>query len=202
MFVDADECRADATFEVAQMRLDMDEEMVDVKLEMMKSEERAREAERYKKKKMQDADDYFDDTVKMSKELEKEAKAYIEQCYKEYNSDFDKCKILLTNLRSDISELEKSVDEIWDEDFKVDTNEELKEYLEGHCVVVGGKQVSLLEDFEEKIREKKRRRSDSTGDSVKKIQERVTSRIDSIEDVERFLQMRCSGEDFTEGFER
>lgn len=202
MFSDADECKADAKLEVAQMRLDMDEEMVDAKLEMMQAEAEAREAERYKKKKMQDADDYFDDTVKMSKELEKEAKAYIEQCYKEYNSDFDKCKILLTNLRSDISELEKSVDEIWDEDFKVDTNEELKEYLEGHCVVVGGKQVSLLEDFEEKIREKKRRRSDSTGDFVKKIQERVTSRIDSIEDAERFLQMRCSGEDFTEGFER
>ncbi len=202
IFTDADECRADATFEVAQMRLDMDEEMVDVKLEKREAEERAREAERYKKKKMQDADDYFDDTVKMSKELEKEAKAYIEQCYKEYNSDFDKCKNLLTNLRSDISELEKSVDEIWDEDFKVDTNEELKEYLEGHCVVVGGKQVSLLEDFEEKMEEKKRRRADSTGDSVKKIQERVTSRIDSIEDAERFLQMRCSGEDFTEEIER
>lgn len=202
VFTDADECRADAKLEVAQMRLDMEEELVDAKLEMMQAEAEAREAERYKKKKMQDADDYFDDTVKMSKELEKEAKAYIEQCYKEYDADFDKCRNLLTNLRSDIVEIEKEVDEIWDEDFKVDTNEELKEYLEGHCVVVGGKQVSLLEDFEEKIREKKRRRSDSTGDSVKKIQERVTSRIDSIEDAERFLQMRCSGEDFTEGFER
>lgn len=202
MFVDADECRADMKLEVAQMRLDMEEELVDAKLEKMEAEEKVREAERYAEYKRKSADADFEDSVRMAKELEKEAKKYIQDCYKEYDADFDKCKNLLTNLRSDISELEKSVDEIWDEDFKVDTNEELKEYLEGHCGVVGGKQVSLLEDFEEKIREKKRRRSDSTGDFVKKIQERVTSRIDSIEDAERFLQMRCSGEDFTEGFER
>lgn len=202
MFVDADECRADAKLEVAQMRLDMDEELVDMRLEMMKSEKRAREAERYAERKRKSADADFEDSVKLAKDLEKTAKDYIESCYKEYNEDFDKCRNLLTNIRDDIVGLEKEVDELWDEDFKVDTNEELKEYLEGHCVVVGGKQVSLLEDFEEKIREKKRRRSDSTGDSVKKIQERVTSRIDSIEDAERFLQMRCSGEDFTEGFER
>lgn len=202
MFVDADECRADAKLEVAQMRLDMDEELVDAKLEMMQAEAEAREAERYKKKKMQDADDYFDDTVKMSKELEKEAKAYIEQCYKEYDADFDKCRNLLTNLRSDIVEIEKEVDEMWEEDFRIDINDEVKAYLEGHCVVDGGKQISLYDDFVKKMEEKKRRRADSTGDSVKKIQERVTSRIDSIEDAERFLQMRCSGEDFTEGFER
>lgn len=202
IFTDADECRADAKYEVLQMRLDMDEELVDAKLEKMEAEERAREAERYAERKRKSADADFEDSVRMAKELEKEAKAYIEQCYKEYNSDFDKCKNLLTNIRDDIAELEKSVDEIWDEDFSVDTNEELQKYLEGHCVVVDGKQVSLLDDFEEKIREKKRRRSDSTGDFVKKIQERVTSRIDSIEDAERFLQMRCSGEDFTEGFER
>lgn len=202
IFTDADECRADAKLEVMQMRLDMDEELVDAKLEKMEAEEQAREAERYVEQQRKRADEDFEDSVKLAKDLEKEAKKYIQSCYDEYNEDFGKCKILLTNLRSDISELEKSVDEIWDEDFKVDTNEELKEYLEGHCVVVGGKQVSLLEDFEEKIREKKRRRSDSTGDFVKKIQERVTSRIDSIEDAERFLQMRCSGEDFTEGFER
>lgn len=202
MFVDADECKADAKLEVAQMRLDMDEEMVDMRLEMMKSEKRAREAERYAEHKRKSADEDFEDSVRMAKELEKEAKKYIQSCYDEYNEDFNKCKNLLTNIRNDISEMEKEVDEMWDTDFSVDTNEELKEYLEGHCVVVGGKQVSLLEDFEEKIREKKRRRSDSTGDFVKKIQERVTSRIDSIEDAERFLQMRCSGEDFTEGFER
>ena len=202
IFTDADECRADAKLEVLQMRQMMDEEMVDAKLEKMEAEERAREAERYAEQQRKRADEDFEDSVKLAKDLEKEAKKYIQSCYDEYNEDFGKCKILLTNLRSDISELEKSVDEIWDEDFKVDTNEELKEYLEGHCVVVDGKQVSLLDDFEEKIREKKRRRRDSTGNSVKKIQERVTSRIDSIEDAERFLQMRCSGEDFTEGFER
>lgn len=202
MFVDADECRADAKLEVMLMRQEMDEELVDMRLEMLEAEERAREAERYKKKKMQDADDYFDDTVKMSKELEKEAKAYIEQCYKEYDADFDKCRNLLTNLRSDIVEIEKEVDEMWEEDFRIDINDEVKAYLEGHCVVDGGKQISLYDDFVKKMEEKKRRRADSTGDSVKKIQERVTSRIDSIEDAERFLQMRCSGEDFTEGFER
>ena len=202
VFTDADECRADAKLEVMQMRQDMDEEMVDAKLEKMEAEEQAREAERYKKKKMQDADDYFDDTVKMSKELEKEAKAYIEQCYKEYDADFDKCRNLLTNLRSDIVEIEKEVDEMWEEDFRIDINDEVKAYLEGHCVVDGGKQISLYDDFVKKMEEKKKRRSDSTGDFVKKIQERVTSRIDSIEDAEKFLQMRCSGEDFTEGFER
>lgn len=202
IFTDADECRADAKLEVAQMRLDMEEELVDAKLEMMQAEAEAREAERYKKKKMQDADDYFDDTVKMSKELEKEAKAYIEQCYKEYDADFDKCRNLLTNLRSDIVEIEKEVDEMWEEDFRIDINDEVKAYLEGHCVVDGGKQISLYDDFVKKMEEKKRRRADSTGDSVKKIQERVTSRIDSIEDAERFLQMRCSGEDFTEEIER
>ena len=202
IFTDADECRADAKLEVMLMRQEMEEELADAKLEKMKAEEQAREAERYAEQQRKRADEDFEDSVKLAKDLEKEAKKYIQSCYDEYNEDFGKCKILLTNLRSDISELEKSVDEIWDEDFKVDTNEELKEYLEGHCVVVDGKQVSLLDDFEEKIREKKRRRRDSTGDFVKKIQERVTSRIDSIEDAERFLQMRCSGEDFTEGFER
>lgn len=201
MFVDADECRADATFEVAQMRLDMDEEMVDVKLEKREAEERAREAEQYKKKKMQDADTYFNDTVKMSKDLEKEAKAYIESCYKEYNSDFDKCRNLLTNIRNDISELEKEVDEIWDTDFSVDIDSELKTYLEGHCVVVDGKQVSLLDDFVKKIEEKKKRRADSTGDSVKKIKERVGDRLTGIDDAEKFLNMRC-GTDYTEDFER
>ncbi len=201
MFVDADECRADATFEVAQMRLDMDEEMVDVKLEKREAEERAREAEQYKKKKMQDADTYFDDTVKMSKDLEKEAKAYIESCYKEYNSDFDKCKNLLTNLRYDISELEKSVDDLWDEDFSVDIDSEVKEYLEGHCIVDGGKQVSLYDDFVKKMEEKKKRRSGSVGGRVSQLKERVTNRLDGIDDVEKFLQMRC-GTEYTEDLER
>ena len=203
MFVDADECRADAKLEVAQMRLDMEEELVDAKLEKMEAEEKVREAERYAEQQRKSADADFEDSVKLAKELEKEAKRYIEQCYKEYDADFEQCRNLLTNIRNDIVGLEKEVDELWDEDFSVDIDVELKTYLEGHCVVGNdGKQVSLLEDFEEKVREKKRRRSDSTGDFVKKIQERVTSRIDSIEDAERFLQMRCSGEDFTEGFER
>lgn len=201
MFSDADECRADAKVEVMLMRQMMDEEMVDMRLEMMKSEKRAREAERYAEHKRKSADVDFEDSVRMAKELEKEAKAYIQSCYKEYDADFDKCKILLTNIRNDISEMEKEVDEMWDTDFSVDTNEELKEYLEGHCVVVGGKQVSLLEDFEEKIREKKRRRSDSTGDFVKKIQERVGDRLTGIDDAEKFLNMRC-GTDYTEDFER
>lgn len=202
IFTDADECRADAKLEMMQMRLDMDEELVDAKLEMMKSEKRAREAERYAERKRKSADADFEDSVRMAKELEKEAKKYIQDCYKEYDADFDKCRNLLTNIRSDIVEIEKSVDEIWDEDFRIDINDEVKAYLEGHCVVDGGKQISLYDDFVKKMEEKKRRRADSTGDSVKKIQERVTSRIDSIEDAERFLQMRCSGEDFTEGFER
>lgn len=201
IFTEADECRADTKLEVMLMRQDMDEEMVDAKLEMMKAEEEAREAERYKKKKMQDADDYFYDTVKMSKELEKEAKAYIEQCYKEYDADFDKCRNLLTNLRSDIVEIEKEVDEMWEEDFRIDINDEVKAYLEGHCVVDGGKQISLYDDFVKKMEEKKRRRADSTGDSVKKIQERVSDRLEGIDDVEKFLQMRC-GTDYTEDFER
>lgn len=194
MFADADECRADAKLEVAQMRLDMEEELVDAKLEKMEAEEKVREAERYAEYKRKSADADFEDSVRMAKELEKEAKKYIQDCYKEYDADFDKCKNLLTNLRSDISELEKSVDEIWDEDFKVDTNEELKEYLEGHCVVVGGKQVSLLEDFEEKIREKKRRRAGTVGNSVKKIKEQVTNRLDGIDDFQKFLDMRCGVE--------
>lgn len=194
IFTDADECRADMKLEVAQMRLDMEEELVDAKLEKMEAEEKVREAERYAEYKRKSADADFEDSVRMAKELEKEAKKYIQSCYKEYDDDFDKCRNLLTNIRDDIAELEKSVDEMWDEDFKVDTNEELKEYLEGHCVVVDGKQVSLLDDFEEKIREKKRRRAGTVGNSVKKIQERVTSRLDGIDDVEKFLQMRCGGE--------
>lgn len=202
IFTDADECRADAKVEVMRMRQMMDEEMVDMRLEVMKSEERAREAERYAEHKRKSADEDFEDSVRMAKELEIEAKRYIEQCYKEYNEDFEKCRILLTNIRNDIVGLEKEVDELWDEDFSVDIDVELKTYLEGHCVVVDGKQVSLYDDFVKKIEEKKKRRSGSVEDSVKKIQERVTSRIDSIEDAERFLQMRCSGEDFTEGFER
>lgn len=201
MFVDADECRADAKLEVAQMRLDMDEELVDMRLEMMKSEKRAREAERYAERKRKSADEDFEDSVRMAKDLEKEAKKYIEQCYKEYDDDFDKCRNLLTNIRDDIAEIEKSVDEIWDEDFSVDIDVELKEYMEGHCVVVDGKQVSLYDDFVKKMEEKKKRRSDSTGDFVKKIKDRVTSRIDSIDDAEKFLQMRCEG-DYTEGLER
>ena len=201
IFVDAAECRADAKLEVAQMRLDMEEELVDAKLEMMQAEAEAREAERYKKKKMQDADDYFDDTVKMSKELEKEAKAYIEQCYKEYDADFEKCRNLLTNLRSDIVEIEKEVDEMWEEDFRIDINDEVKAYLEGHCVVRNDETVSLYDDFAKKIEEKKKRRSDSAGGRVSKVKEQVTSRLEGIEDVEKFLNMRCEG-DFTEGLER
>lgn len=201
MLSNADECRADAKYEVMMMRQEMDEEIVDAKLEKREAEERAREAEKYKEMKEEQADAYFDDTVKMAKEMEAEAKKYIQSCYTEYNEDFEKCKILLTNIRNDISEMEKEVDEMWDEDFSVDIDSEVREYLEGHCIVDGGKQVSLYDDFVKKMEEKKRR-SDSTGDFVKKIKERVTSRIDSIEDAERFLQMRCSGEDFTEGFER
>lgn len=201
MFVDADECRAYAKYEVAQMRQDMEEEMVDMRLEMMKSEKRAREAEQYAEHKRKSADKDFEDSVRMAKDLEKTAKDYIESCYKEYNEDFDKCRNLLTNIRDDIAEIEKSVDEIWDEDFSVDIDVELKTYLEGHCVVVDGKQVSLLEDFEEKVREKKRRRSGAVGNSVTKIKERTNSRIDSIEDAEKFLQMRC-GMDYTEDLER
>ena len=201
MFVDADECRADAKLEVAQMRLDMDEELVDMRLEMMKSEKRAREAERYAERKRKSADEDFEDSVRMAKELEKEAKAYIEQCYKEYNEDFEKCRNLLTNIRDDISELEKEVDELWDEDFRIDVHDELQKYLERHCVVVDGEQVSLLEDFVKKIEEKKNRRSGTVGNSVKKIKEQVTNRLDGIDDAEKFLQMRCEG-DFTEDLER
>lgn len=201
IFTDADECRADAKLEVAQMRLDMDEEMVDMRLEMMKAEEEAREAERYAEYKRMSADEDFEDSVKLAKELEKEAKRYIEQCYKEYDADFEKCRNLLTNLRSDISELEKEVDELWDTDFSVDINDELKEYLEGHCVVRNDETVSLYDDFAKKIEEKKKRRSDSAGGRVSKVKEQVTSRLEGIEDAEKFLQMRCSG-DFTEDFER
>lgn len=194
MFSDADECRADAKLEVLQMRQMMDEEMVDAKLEMMKSEKRAREAERYAEQQRKSADADFEDSVKLAKELEKEAKRYIEQCYKEYDADFEQCRNLLTNLRSDISELEKSVDEIWDEDFKVDIDSELKTYLEGHCVVGNdGKQVNLYDDFVKKMEEKKRR-SGSVGDSVKKIKEQVTNRLDGIDDFQKFLDMRCDVE--------
>lgn len=201
MFSDADECKADAKLEVAQMRLDMDEELVDMRLEMMKSEERAREAERYAEHKRKSADEDFEDSVRMAKELEKEAKKYIQDCYKEYDADFDKCRNLLTNLRSDISELEQEVDELWDEDFKVDTNEELKEYLEGHCIVKDNETISLYDDFVKKIEEKKRRRAGTVGNSVKKIKERVSDRLEGIEDAEKFLQMRCS-DDYTEEIER
>lgn len=201
IFTDADECRADAKLEVAQMRLDMDEEMVDMRLEMMKAEEEAREAERYAEYKRMSADEDFEDSVRMAKELEKEAKRYIEQCYKEYDADFEQCRNLLTNIRNDISEFEKSVDDLWDEDFSVDIDSEVKEYLEGHCIVSGGKQVSLYDDFVKKIEEKKRRRSDSAGDFVKKIKERVGDRLTGIDDAEKFLNMRC-GTDYTEDFER
>ena len=201
IFTDADECRADAKLEMMQMRLDMDEELVDAKLEVMKSEERAREAERYAERKRKSADEDFEDSVRMAKELEKEANTYIESCYKEYNEDFNKCRNLLTNIRDDIAEIEKSVDEIWDEDFSVDIDVELKEYMEGHCVVVDGKQVSLYDDFVKKMEEKKKRRSDSTGDFVKKIKERVGDRLTGIDDAEKFLNMRC-GTDYTEDFER
>lgn len=201
IFTDADECRADAKLEMMQMRLDMDEELVDAKLEMMKSEKRAREAERYAERKRKSADADFEDSVRMAKELEKEAKKYIQDCYKEYDADFDKCRNLLTNIRSDIVEIEKSVDEIWDTDFSVDIDSEVREYLEGHCVVDGGKQVSLYDDFVKKIEEKKRRRSDSAGDFVKKIKERVGDRLTGIDDAEKFLNMRC-GTDYTEDFER
>ena len=201
MFVDADECRADAKLEVMQMRQDMEEEMVDMRLEMMEAEEEAREAEQYKKKKMQDADTYFDDMVQSAKDMEKEAKAYIEQCYKEYGADFDKCRNLLTNIRNDIIDIEKEVDEMWEEDFRIDINDEVKEYLGGHCIVRDNETVSLYDDFVKKIEEKKKRRSDSAGGRVSKVKEQVTSRLDGIEDVEKFLQMRC-GTDYTEGFER
>lgn len=201
MFVDADECRADAKYEVMMMRQEMDEEIVDAKLEKREAEERAREAEKYKEMKEEQADAYFDDTVKMAKEMEAEAKKYIQSCYTEYNEDFEKCKILLTNIRNDISEMEKEVDEIWDTDFSVDIDSEVREYLEGHCIVDGGKQVSLYDDFVKKMEEKKKRRSGSVEDSVKKIKEHTNSRIDSIEDAERFLQMRCGGE-YTDDLER
>lgn len=194
MFVDADECRADATFEVAQMRLDMDEEAVSMRLEVMEAEERAREAERYAEQQRKRADEDFEDSVKLAKELEKEAKRYIEQCYKEYDADFEQCRNLLTNIRNDISELEKEVDDLWDEDFSVDIDVELKTYLEGHCVVVDGKQVNLYDDFVKKMEEKKRRRSGSVGDSVKKIKEQVTNRLDGIDDFQKFLDMRCGVE--------
>lgn len=194
VFTDADECRADAKLEVAQMRQMMDEEEISMRLEVMKSEKRAREAERYAEQQRKSADADFEDSVKLAKELEKEAKRYIEQCYKEYDADFEQCRNLLTNLRSDISELEKSVDEIWDEDFKVDIDSELKTYLEGHCVVGNdGKQVNLYDDFVKKMEEKKRR-SGSVGDSVKKIKEQVTNRLDGIDDFQKFLDMRCDVE--------
>lgn len=201
MFVDADECRADMKIEVMLMRQEMEEEAVSMRLEVMKSEERAREAERYAERKRKSADADFEDSVRMAKELEKEAKRYIQSCYKEYDADFDKCRNLLTNIRNDIVEIEKEVDEIWDEDFSVDVDVEFKEYMEGHCVVVDGKQVSLYDDFVKKIEEKKKRRSGSVGDSVKKIQERVGDRLTEIDDAEKFLKMRC-GTNYTEGFER
>lgn len=201
IFTDADECRADMKLEVAQMRLDMEEELVDAKLEKMEAEEKVREAERYAEYKRKSADADFEDSVRMAKELEKEAKKYIQDCYKEYDADFDKCKILLTNISDDIVGLEKEVDELWDEDFKVDTNEELKEYLEGHCIVKDNETISLYDDFVKKIEEKKRRRAGTVGNSVKKIKERVSDRLESIEDAEKFLQMRCS-DDYTEEIER
>ena len=200
MFVDADECRADAKLEVMMMRQEMDEEIVDAKLEKREAEERAREAEKYKEMKEEQADAYFDDTVKMAKEMEAEAKKYIQSCYTEYNEDFEKCKILLTNIRDDIAEIEKSVDEMWDEDFSVDIDSEVREYLEGYTVKKGADTVTLYEDFVTKIQEKKKKK-DETGGRVKQMREQVTSRLDGIEDVERFLQMRCGG-DFTEDLER
>lgn len=201
IFTDADECRADMKYEVAQMRLDMEEELVDAKLEKMEAEERAREAEQYAEQQRKRADADFEDSVKLAKELEKEAKRYIQSCYTEYNEDFEKCKNLLTNIRSDIAEIEKEVDDLWDTDFSVDIDSDVKEYLEGHCIVDGGKQVSLYDDFVKKMEEKKKRRSGTVGNSVKKIKERVGDRLTGIDDAEKFLNMRC-GTDYTEDFER
>lgn len=167
----------------------------------MEAEERAQEAERYAEHKRKRADEDFEDSVRLAKDLEKTAKDYIESCYKEYNEDFDKCRNLLTNIRNDISELEQEVDELWDEDFRIDVHDELQKYLERHCVVVGGKRVSLYDDFVKKIEEKKRRRAGTVGNSVKKIKERVSDRLEGIDDVEKFLQMRCET-DYTEEIER
>lgn len=193
----ADEMVAGVAADMLQKRLEMDEEMVSMQLEMLKEKETAekklKEVDKYYKDKMQQADADFEEGVKLAKRLEAEANAYIEKCYAEYNSDFDKCKGLLTNIRNDIAEMQKEVEGIRKEDLRFRVDDELRNYLEGHCIVIGGKQVSLLDDFTEKMEEKKRKR-DEGGNSVKKIQERVEDRLEGIDDFQKFLDMRCGVE--------
>lgn len=194
----ADENVASVEADVIQRRLEMDEELVSMQLELFVTEQKARE---YYEEKMRQVDEDFDEAVQNAKELEKEANRYIDQCYQEYNSDFDKCKRLLRNIKKDISGMEKEVEKISKEDVQVSITDELQEYLMNYCVVVNGEKVTLLDDFTEQLNKKRRKRNGSVSGSIKKMQERVSDRLAGIDDAEKFLQMRME-EDFTEELEQ
>lgn len=194
----ADENVASVEADVIQRRLEMDEELVSMQLELLVTEQKARE---YYEEKMRQADEDFDEAVQNAKELEKEANRYIDRCYQEYNSDFDKCKRLLRNIKKDISGMEKEVEKISKEDVQVSITDELQEYLMNYCVVVNGEKVTLLDDFTEQLNKKRRKRNGSVNGSIKKMQERVSDRLEGIDDYQKFLQMRCC-DDFTEELEQ
>lgn len=173
-FTEADERIADVTIESMQKRLELEEELVSVQLEVMKANE-------YHSYKTEQADEYFNDAVRNAKGLEKEAKAYIDSVYKEYNSDFAKCKNVLKNIQNDIKQFQSEV-------------EELKQYLLSHCIVANGQEISLLDDFTEQMEKKKKRRNNNAGNAGTKLQRQITDRLAGIEDADKFLNMKCKGD--------
>lgn len=179
-FAEADERLAEVEADLLQKQMEMDEVEVSMKVETMIADA-----------KMQDANNYFDDIVQNAKNMETVAKDYIEQCYKEYDGDFDKCKVALATIKKDIKKLQNELERTEQEDLQVDVDAELKQYLLTHFIVVNDTEVSLLDDFTEQVEKKKRRRNGTVENITHKLQRQVTDRLEGIDDYQKFLQMRC-----------
>lgn len=189
-FIEADERLAEVEADLLQKQMEMDEVEVSMKVETMIADA-----------KVQDANNYFDDMVQNAKDMETAAKDYIKKCYKEYDGDFDKCKVALATIKKDIKKLQNELERTEQEDLQVDVDAELKQYLLTHFIVVNDTEVSLLDDFTEQVEKKKRRRNGTVENITHKLQRQVTDRLEGIDDYQKFLQMRCC-DDNTEELER
>lgn len=187
-FTEADERLAEVEADLLQKQMEMDEVEVSMKVETMIADA-----------KVQDANNYFDDMVQNAKDMETAAKDYIKKCYKEYDGDFDKCKVALVTIKKDIEKLQNELERTEQDDLQVDA--ELKQYLLTHFIVVNDTEVSLLDDFTEQVEKKKRRRNGTVENITHKLQRQVTDRLEGIDDYQKFLQMRCC-DDFTEELEQ
>lgn len=175
--VTADERVADMEYESIRKRLELEEELVSARLEVVK-------ADAYYEDTTRQADDMIADAIRVGNEFNKK----FEDTKEEYNIEFGNCRKVLNSIRESLKEYQEECEEIVAEDIQVNADEELMRYLNTMVIQRENRKLSLLEDFTEYVEKERRRRAGNASGSAGSVRKAVESRLDTITDCEKWLQ--------------